>query len=676
MSNWRVPPAAGAVQVNHCRNPACANFGVPAKVATIKRGRKKVHVVARDLPVPNEASCPKASCENHGNTLAQAPGAYANDRRASNHWQQRWHCRKCRSVFRVAVPGTSPPEPPAEHEDCYTLSGGSLVCSNCGEGGDLKSNAAVVEETSRFSRYLEPRPSASCPNKRCANHSQSVDDDHATNFYHRFGTTDGGSRRFRCKACKKTFSVSRSTHRQRRPEINIWLFKLLHSRVSLTKIADLLEISPSTLYDKIDFLQEQSLKFQGDRERALCGRKFDELLLSTDRQAYLCNWNRAADARNLQITGVASADVKSGYVLAMHVSYDPEPVPAVIEAAAIAAGDYDVGVAYREYARLWLEGDYAATATRSAEAREETKKRRRAKSNDEETEPPDDDDPADQQGLSWTRMLPDRGMLVHDDYSLHAHFQFLRQLLGGAERLCFYTEKEPGIRSAIMAAFCDFVIEERLEAFHVMITKELTVNRRRMLLGQGKAAFRRWLVARRADGTITNESWEDARLIRLLEAIDAPEHQWDGHLRRMEAWIRHPFPNMAEPERRVLHLTAASPDSPSSDASPKLRQRPPPDRMRIARLVDTASLHAVDRYFMQIRRELVGLERGIAVASNKRRVWYGYTSYDPSMIPKFLDIHRAYYNWIQVSEKDGLTRAQRFGLAKGKIRHQDIIYYR
>jgi hypothetical protein len=85
-------------------------------------------------------------------------------------------------------------------------------------------------------------------------------------------------------------------------------------------------------------------------------------------------------------------------------------------------------------------------------------------------------------------------------------------------------------------------------------------------------------------------------------------------------------------------------------------------------------MHAVDRYFAQIRRELSGLERGIAVAANKGRVWYGYTPYDPAMIPKLLDIHRAYYNWIHVGD-GGLTRAERFGLARGKIRHHDVIYY-
>jgi hypothetical protein len=96
--------------------------------------------------------------------------------------------------------------------------------------------------------------------------------------------------------------------------------------------------------------------------------------------------------------------------------------------------------------------------------------------------------------------------------------------------------------------------------------------------------------------------------------------------------------------------------------------------MKIAGLVDKATLHPVDRYFMQVRRELAGLERGIAVASNKRRVWYGYTPCNPSMIPKLLDVHWAYYNWIQVGG-DGVTRAERLGLAKGKIRHPDIIYH-
>src|SRR6185437_11503781 len=101
-------------------------------------------------------------------------------------------------------------------------------------------------------------------------------------------------------------------------------------------------------------------------------------------------------------------------------------------------------------------------------------------------------------------------------------------------------------------------------------------------------------------------------LLRLIEAVENPERSWDGKAHRIEEWINHPFPNMAEPDRQLLHITAARPmtAAPSGESAPGLRDRPPSDTRRIAQLVDRASLHAVDRYFAQIRRELAGLERG------------------------------------------------------------------
>jgi hypothetical protein len=35
MSDFRVPPAADEIQVNFCRNPCCANFGVPAQITKL-----------------------------------------------------------------------------------------------------------------------------------------------------------------------------------------------------------------------------------------------------------------------------------------------------------------------------------------------------------------------------------------------------------------------------------------------------------------------------------------------------------------------------------------------------------------------------------------------------------------------------------------------------------------
>ena len=147
-------------------------------------------------------------------------------------------------------------------------------------------------------------------------------------------------------------------------------------------------------------------------------------------------------------------------------------------------------------------------------------------------------------------------------------------------------------------------------------------------------------------------------------------------------WFTHPFPNLAEPARKVRHLTARVEPYPDEieladdegnavvrkrpRPRVRLRQPPPADRLKLAMIVDHASLHAIDRYFAQVRREIACLELAIPVATNQGRRWYGYTPYDPRVISKLLNIHRSYYNLIQVGQ-DGRTRAERLGIARGKV---------
>ncbi len=77
---------------------------------------------------------------------------------------------------------------------------------------------------------------------------------------------------------------------------------------------------------------------------------------------------------------------------------------------------------------------------------------------------------------------------------------------------------------------------------------------------------------------------------------------------------------------------------------------------------------------MQIRRRLMLLERGIHSQGNAGRVWSGYAPYNPKQINKMLTIFRAYRNFILPGE-DKLTPAQRLGLAKGPVQHEDILYH-
>jgi len=129
--------------------------------------------------------------------------------------------------------------------------------------------------------------------------------------------------------------------------------------------------------------------------------------------------------------------------------------------------------------------------------------------------------------------------------------------------------------------------------------------------------------------------------------------------RWQDRWVEHPFPHMGEPEKAMCYLT----DIQGYDED------------HLAWLYDKASLHAIDRFFMQVRRRLSLLERPISSSANPGRRWFGYGPYKPAMVGKLLEIFRVFYNFVEAG-KNKQTPAMRLGLAKGKISVEDIVYYR
>lgn len=125
-----------------------------------------------------------------------------------------------------------------------------------------------------------------------------------------------------------------------------------------------------------------------------------------------------------------------------------------------------------------------------------------------------------------------------------------------------------------------------------------------------------------------------------------------------DRWLIHPFPNMSEPEKAVCYLT----------------DRGETHEDQLAWMYYKASLHSIDRFFMQVRRRLSLLERAIGTASTARRMWYGYSAYNPEMIVKLLDIFRVYYNYC-LAGQDERTPAMRLGLTKGRASPEEMIYY-
>lgn len=585
----RVPPEAGGIQINFCKNPRCANFGVPAPNARPTRST----------------------------TAGGQPGHYR---------------------IALSLPGTP-----------------LMRCMACGETFPLKSNLAIAEELTRLASFLAPNP-ACCPNELCANHVVPVG---TPKQYRSYGTTAAGSARYRCNACSRLFSVAKKAGlRQRQSAKNRMIFTLLMNKSPMRRICEAVEINPATLYQRIDFFYRQCLAFAANRERRLLdgSLRIPRLYLAVDRQDYVINWSNQDDRRNVTLHAAGSADDTTGYVFGMHLDFDSSLDRQVVEADAIARGDYAQPYAFRRYARVWLQEDYT-DALRQYWKKRKGKRRQSAKTRpstlvsniqtayDAAANRADVEQP---ETMDFDTQLPLRGMQTHSEYTLYGHFFYLERMLRGVEKVRFFMDQESAIRAACLGAFRERVTARTADAFYVRIDKSLTVNERRHALAQSRAEFE----TARARYPSLSDSDVEVRVIQERLAQMAAIGKWS------DRWVLHPFPSMSEPDKAACYLTDFQDYAPD----------------HLARLYARASLHAIDRFFMQLRRRVSLLERPIQTASAQRRVWYGYSPYNPEVVEKLLAIFRVFYNYVATGN-DKRTPAMRLGLAKAKVDIEDLLYF-
>lgn len=172
------------------------------------------------------------------------------------------------------------------------------------------------------------------------------------------------------------------------------------------------------------------------------------------------------------------------------------------------------------------------------------------------------------------------------------------------------------------------------------INKDYTVNEKRRVKAKADAAFAR---EKERFPSLSDRAVE-LKLIQERIAGLSAIGKWS------DRWLIHPFPNMSEPEKAVCYLTDYG------DYAPE----------QIARLYQRASLHPIDRFFMQLRRSLSLLEHPNRSSSASGRVWYGYNPYKPEVAAKLMEIYRVHYNYCEAGE-DGMTPAMRLGLAKAPL---------
>jgi len=536
--------------------------------------------------------------------------------------------------------------------DRYRLTGGGssvkvLHCLSCGEYPPLKSNLGVKEELDRIEADSSAKAEASCPTEGCDNYSSPIS--YGKKCYQSFGVTPSGSKRYRCKACYKTFSVGTPTQRQRYPEKNKLIFKLLMNKSAFNRICEIAEIHPETLYQRIGFFSEQCKEISNYFESKLFSSdKRPKLYLSSDRQEYVINWTAQEDKRNVTIRAIGTADNKTGYIFGMHLDFDPSLDANLIEADAATIGDSLLAPHFRKYARLWLKHDYAYAIKRSKRVKIRKKASVEEKIKDTYIESQLRTDIEVPITHDVDTQLPKNGMQIHPEYTLYAHFFYLKKLLRNAPKIRFFLDQDSGIRAACLGAFHNEILLRKVDAFFVRINKDLTVNEKRQAVAESKANFN-------AISSLNPDMTEDDVKV-LMVKNSLKDMQEIGKWK--DRWLKHPLPNMGEPEKSSCYLTDLSDY----------------DEDHLARLYNKASLHAIDRYFMLIRRRISLLERPIKSSSNLNRAWYGYSAYNPETVVKLLTMFRTFYNYHLVG-KDKKTPAMRLGIVNRRIELNEIIKF-
>ncbi|SOB75057.1 hypothetical protein SAMN04488490_0612 [Marinobacter sp. LV10R510-11A] len=412
----------------------------------------------------------------------------------------------------------------------YRLSGrgkakASLICEICSKkkalGEDvnavstaLKSNQAVHEELSRISSHLDPK-SIICPNSKCSSNMDKKPISVKKN-----GKTTSGNQRYICLHCRKSFCGKPKARKHSKPHLNRLLFKLLVNKQPINRIADVLDISEKTVYDKIRFIH---------------------------RQCYV---------------------------------------------------------------------------------------------------------PDSSENIDQTKSLPNRGALVHNEYTMLAHFFLLKRFFRSTGKTRFFLDLDSGMKTAYISAFREEIGEGRSDGFLVRASKNKTNDEKEKLV----ANFKR-MVSKMSGTPVKQLTFKILMDVtngiiaeRLKKPIKVPNSP--------EFWIEHPWVSKAEPEKMVAAVTNVS------------RY----DILHQANLYRMVPLAPVDRFFMNIRRMSMYFERPFQSGTGMGRIWHGYSAYNPEMYTIVGDIFRIHYNYCTRSKKKD-TPAMKLGLAKAPVTVEKIIYY-
>ena len=495
----RVPDIADArilgepfpVQVNHCRTPGCANFGVPARTKRGKTGPSKDRDLRYAVISTSKGQEPALRCKAcNGKGAVRSNVAIAEEiERIADYarpLEYRYACKNqgCAN-FGLSI---------GEHRERYRKCGHYKTPEN-----------PYYQCKACLRRVLV---SHKAPRIRAANQALAAD----------------------------VFSRIANKAPMRRTVVGAGLK------------------SCRDYYTVFDFIHRRCREVNGAVTRAFLSgarRLPAHMDIAIDSQSLMVNWPRRVQRRTVEMTSCCSVDVGSRFILELDVNHDPRFDPFDVNHESAELGDMTRKEAFRKYARFWLAGDEMRSG-RTGQRRMGRAAAEQAVGDIQDAFRAANayEDVAEMEIVPGQGPLRDHmlrsGMLVKTGYRTLGHMFVLREILKGAgvERLQLCMDQHLSTISSFMCAFREQIAEGGAQGFLVRYAKDCTVDERERIYRETEKRMQRFARARNLEGMSKQELGFE--MIRTaLRAGGLPE----------SGWLRHPVPAAQEPGKEVRWIT-------------------------------------------------------------------------------------------------------------------------
>lgn len=530
-----------------------------------------------------------------------------------------------------------------------------IECPDCGKTQIWVPNLSIYkvhrEITGR--RYLHDKvySKESCQTEDCDNNNYSVK--HHQERYRKRGKNKAGSQVFQCKKCDKYLSI-KSTHSmvlyKKKNHKDKAIFKSFLVPMGIRQIAWFNEISPSTVYDKLEYFYEQCLKFNHHYDEKIKQKNRKFMALNSDEFSLSTNWRTNPRDFRLGLSGVqlkmlATCDQKSGFVLTQTMPFDSSVIAENINKWAVANGELDKLSVDRKYPEYLY---HAESKTKSDKYLNELRGRNRTKVNV-------------------------YGIKFDEYYHQLAHWYDVVSLVGDTKRITIYSDNS-NYKKLINRLSIDGNPFKNIYFYSLRLSHYNSTVAERKIFKQlekmHEEDFQKYFKSRAKDRaelansltTLSKKEWI-AKCAKLTYEIADDYLRYNPVLKAAVGsdWgLVHPLPKDREP------LKAISIESHSVEEM---------DEGTLTEDVLNAHIGTIDNYFQKIRR-MSFFERNsksAATSEVEASLWKNGKGYDPLKLIMMAEIFRTAHNFCLISTTQKKTPAMKLNLTKKAWDINDIL---